>query len=615
MPPKPSDIFVSGRPDLSAYQSLTPRTPHSRSGRAEEGLTEVELDEIQEDERRDYLSYRQQQAEPLLASSTDSAFGSSGYRSRGDDPSKKDVWIQNLPAVKDVLKNFPLLLGCLVAVLLFGLVLLSFKRPETLDEYVGISKTKPAEQDAVVPASPIPSVVTTTPPPELLISYENYTKFPLMSTEYLHECDKLMSGFVHHGGTYWGASSHEVKDVVHHDQLPNYNIPEHGPVRTCTKTITYQLDGHVGLLADLSLMAQVAGMAREQNRTFFIDDTYWNRGKWMDHFQDIRARQPGPEDGCRPPPPEELVACPRQARHWVINSRTAKFHLGHPFLEEYQDPYAHEINRMKPIFERAVGSFRTTIRPNAHNAALIRAAREEIVSTLSLPKHERPSDPDPKDADPETIVTRHHPDPYVAIHVRRGDKKASSFPHRGSYVPLEDYAAATHETWSRLFNNDSISPKADHFPSAPIAYIASDSHAAVDELKSAFPTSAAVFSLHTSTNSELRALASQKEYVQKEFNEETEEERIRLTRGMIVDFALLSGFWAWEGEIVPGATICTLSSTICKSAAVGLGFDRAFGFGDGGDHYMGDIDDKHKRWVELDNKGSVSPEWEAFDLF
>ena len=60
-------------------------------------------------------------------------------------------------------------------------------------------------------------------------------------------------------------------------------------------------------------------------------------------------------------------------------------------------------------------------------------------------------------------------------------------------------------------------------------------------------------------NSELRGLASQREYVQKEFNEESEEDRIRLTRGMIVDFAMLSGLWAWEGELVPGATICTLT--------------------------------------------------------
>ena len=27
---------------------------------------------------------------------------------------------------------------------------------------------------------------------------------------------------------------------------------------------------------------------------------------WSDHFQDVRARQPGPEPGCRAPPPEGL---------------------------------------------------------------------------------------------------------------------------------------------------------------------------------------------------------------------------------------------------------------------------------------------------------------------
>ncbi|CAL1694604.1 unnamed protein product [Somion occarium] len=404
-------------------------------------------------------------------------------------------------------------------------------------------------------------------------------------------------------------------DVIHHDDVTDYQLPEHEPTRVCSKTITYQLDGHVGLLADLSLMAQVAGLAREQNRTFFVDDTYWNRGKWIDHFQDVRARQPGPEDGCRGPPPEELVACPRQARHWVINSRTAKFHLGHPFLEEYQDPYGHELNRMKPILERARESFQKTIRPNAHNAALIRAARLEIASVLSLPEHERPLDEDPVNADPETILTRHHPDPYLAVHIRQGDKMASNFPHRGSHIPIDDFVSAVHETWSRLFDNKLTSSDSTHFPSAPIAYIASDSPTAVDEIMNAFPSSAAMFSLQTSTNSDLRSLAPQHEYVQKEFNEESEEERIRLTRGMIVDFALLSGFWTWEGEVVPGATICTLTSSICKSIAIGLGFDRAFGFGDGGNHYMGDVDDEHKRWVELDNKGRVSPEWAAFDLF
>jgi hypothetical protein len=58
------------------------------------------------------------------------------------------------------------------------------------------------------------------------------------------------------------------KDVVHHDHIDpgKYPAPEGLPTQICSKTITYMLDGHVGLLADLVLMAQAAGLAREVNR-------------------------------------------------------------------------------------------------------------------------------------------------------------------------------------------------------------------------------------------------------------------------------------------------------------------------------------------------------------
>ena len=57
------------------------------------------------------------------------------------------------------------------------------------------------------------------------------------------------------------------------------------------------------------------------------------------------------------------------------------------------------------------------------------------------------------------------------------------------------------------------------------------------------------------------------------------------------------------------------SSNICKISALGLGWDRAFGFGDGESHDDGYINDKRKRWVELDNRGVVSPLWNGFELF
>jgi hypothetical protein len=46
-------------------------------------------------------------------------------------------------------------------------------------------------------------------------------------------------------------------------------------------------------------------------------------------------------------------------------------------------------------------------------------------------------------------------------------------------------------------------------------------------------------------------------------------------------------------------------------AAVGLGWDRAFGEMDD----MGEIDRKTALWVDVDEKGSVIPEWVAFEMF
>lgn len=287
------------------------------------------------------------------------------------------------------------------------------------------------------------------------------------------------------------------------------------------------------------------------------------------------------------------LSCPQ-----VINSRTAKFHFGHGFSEQYEDPYVlfrtriyrasltfisvrygHEINRQKPVFARTLQSFVQTIRPNAHNARLIRAARAEIASLLSMPHPPTREGEEPEDA--EASLTRHNPDPYIAVHIRRGDRHASSFPYRGSYVPIDHFVSATQDAWTRLYNNGSSSTAdATHYPSPPITYVASDSPSATEEFMGGFSTSTAVFSLESSTDPELRALVSQHEYVQSEFEKQSEEDRVRLTRGMVVDFALLSGLWAWEGEVVPGATVCTMSYVLrcirCRSCTHGLFADPAF---------------------------------------
>ncbi|OBZ79230.1 hypothetical protein A0H81_01390 [Grifola frondosa] len=523
-----SDIFVSGRPQYPGNTVITPRTPHSRSGLAEEGYTEVELEQLRNDDADDdYRTHAQQQSEPLLVSSSSATFPS-GYRSRGDD---NDILgkTSGISWLKLLVEKSALIGASIMVCMLLVLVAVAIKRPGVLDHAILQTPTGPLDipglQDDRVAAPPSPSFVDTVPPEGRLISYENYTRFPLSRTEYRYECNKIMGGFMHHGD-YWDAHVMGPLDVVHHDDVTNYHLPEGQRTQVCSKTLTYMLDGHVGLMADLALMAQAAALARERGRTFLVDDTYWNRGKWTDHFQDIRALEPGPEPGCRAPPPEELVACPRQARHWVISSQTAKFHFGHPFSEEYEDP------KLRPGRTRYLDP-----------------ALPQLL------------------ADPPA-AHRIHPE-----------------------------------------------SKPEHFPAPPITYVASDSPDAIREFISAFPSSTALFALAISTNPELRALAPQHAYVQAEFAAEDAEERVRLTKGMIVDFAMVSGLWAWDGDVVPGAIVCGITSNVCKLSALGFGFERAFGFDGDGDYSTGGVNDERKRWVEIDDKGVIDPIWRGFELF
>ncbi|KAI0050607.1 hypothetical protein FA95DRAFT_1536124 [Auriscalpium vulgare] len=590
MPPRPLQNLSSAH----AYADdsrLTPRTPHSRAGRAEEAFTDVELEQFGDDEHRDY-TVSQQQQEPLLASSASNSFPITGYRARGDDDALARP--DSLPTriAKWLVARAGLALGSLLAVALFLLIIVSYKRPEVLLKAIGDLNATSASSP--MPSQPIQGVSLAS---QDIISYENYTKFPLDPMEYRAECHKL-TGDRMKPMPYW--SDHMHQDVIHHDTVNpgKYSPPEGERTQICSKTITYMLDGHVGLLADLAIMAQVAALARERNRTFWVDDTYWNRGKWTDHFQDVRARQPGPEPGCRAPPPEELVACPRTARHWVVNSRTAKYHLGHGYHDQYDDAYGHYLNRFKPIYVRADESLRNTIRPNAANAALIRSARHELASRI----------PDASKAFGATI-----PDPpsdhgkYIGVHIRRGDGFGQSWKYHKKYVPIEDYSDAITSSWSRLFTSPSYPPK-------PIVYVASDAPTSLAELRPLLPSDSILWSLRDSENADLRDLASPAPYVQADFNEFELEDRIKQTRGMIVDFAILSGFWAWDDDVTPAAVVCTIGSNVCKLSAVGLGWDRAFGYGFD-DNTKGDIDRAHMRWVEIDEKGAIEPAWDAYRMF
>ena len=135
---------------------------------------------------------------------------------------------------------------------------------------------------------------------------------------------------------------------------------------------------------------------------------------------------------------------------------------------------------------------------------------------------------------------------YLAVHVRRGDRKPASFEFLDNKIPLSLYVDGVKNTWARLHQS-----KAN-----PVVYFASDSPVAEQQFSKLYdgPT----FSLFTTMQPQLRALASPREYYQKTFDKLDIEYRVLATRGMIVDLAMISGLWASGKELLPEANICSI---------------------------------------------------------
>jgi len=141
---------------------------------------------------------------------------------------------------------------------------------------------------------------------------------------------------------------------------------------------------------------------------------------------------------------------------------------------------------------------------------------------------------------------------YQGIHVRRGDVKGTSWKFHDKNVPVEEYANASNAAWNRLFR-----PIGNSAPQA--VYLASDDPKVFEELLSQLEPGSRIFSLSQSTNTDLSKIASPAPYFQDKFSALPEADRVQLTKGMIVDFALLTGLWAWGDDPKPGVVICGIA--------------------------------------------------------
>ena len=136
-------------------------------------------------------------------------------------------------------------------------------------------------------------------------------------------------------------------------------------------------------------------------------------------------------------------------------------------------------------------------------------------------------------------------------------------------------------TYTRIFNITNPDAK---LPPAPFVYLASDSPEAADEFTESIVSNETlvkqyhqtnlypfVYELRTSDDKELQSLAPAQEYVQSEWNKRSEDERIRETRGVVIDWALLAGVWQTLPDtemyaVAPLMPLATIRTITCVSS-------------------------------------------------
>jgi hypothetical protein len=186
----------------------------------------------------------------------------------------------------------------------------------------------------------------------------------------------------------------------------------------CESTMTFILEGSdAGLGNTIMMLWTFYGLAKEQGRAFFVDDSRWAYGDYSKIFT------APPVPNCRPPPRHHMLPCPFQAQHLLVTSATAK-EVFPALLAKHHRMSGTGVG-LRDLFDLARTGY----------------------EALSLLYHE---DRDYVDARIRQLQKRATKDgtqhPIIGYHVRRGDRHPFNFQYHAAYIPAEVYQ----ETSERL---------------------------------------------------------------------------------------------------------------------------------------------------------------------
>ncbi|KAI9700598.1 MAG: hypothetical protein M1820_006752 [Bogoriella megaspora] len=179
----------------------------------------------------------------------------------------------------------------------------------------------------------------------------------------------------------------------------------------CNRSLTYVMEtSDAGLGNTLMRMWMAYGLAQEEGRAFFVDDSRWPYGKYNMYFE------PLPEQNCVQPPKHHILPCPHHARHLVVSDATTEWTFGKSFEAAYSDPKRGGSAAQERIFKLARAGYEKQFSITAEDAVYANSRLASLNDTVRS-KH---------------ALT-------LGLHIRRGDKHPSELQYSKDYLPLDRY--------------------------------------------------------------------------------------------------------------------------------------------------------------------------------
>lgn len=278
----------------------------------------------------------------------------------------------------------------------------------------------PDEPTALVVADPVGTSRWTISIPH------NYT-FPLPTHYYKDMCsqgDTMRAGLsvdsgYSHAKHWWQRSGYFATDPTYLDikeaeDLGALPKSKGDSANVCERSMTFVLDDKEASFGKTLLLLWMSyGLAQEEGRSFFIDDSTWAWGKFSAYFR------PPPAPQCARPPPHQIVPCPHSARHVAVSSATARWTFGRSFEKEFRATHKHGLASQRRIFDLARAGYK---------ALFVLTGEDALYAASRIAKL-------------QDDATAHHGS-LVGMQIRRGDLHPFEYEYNGDYLPLERYAAA-----------------------------------------------------------------------------------------------------------------------------------------------------------------------------